>query len=130
MFKRETLGGALIMGRKTWESLPVRPLKNRLNIVVTRGEAEGADHIARDLDEALTIAHDAGHTRVYGMGGASIYEGLLPRVDRLLITEVALDVPDADTFFPAIDESQWREVDTLRLRSADPACTLRDLLRV
>ncbi|MEM9422743.1 MAG: dihydrofolate reductase, partial [Pseudomonadota bacterium] len=42
-FQRETMGGAIIMGRKTWESLPFKPLKNRLNVVVSRGEVEGAD---------------------------------------------------------------------------------------
>ncbi|MBS0124820.1 dihydrofolate reductase [Thetidibacter halocola] len=129
MFKRETLGGALIMGRRTWQSLPVRPLKNRLNIVVTSGTAEGADHVARSLDAALEIARDAGMTRVYGIGGASIYEGLLGRADRLLITEVALDVPDADTRFPAFDETEWHEIQVLPLRADSPACTLHEWMR-
>lgn len=129
MFKRETLGGALIMGRRTWQSLPVKPLKNRLNVVVTRGDADGADHVCRSLDDALATCASAGYSRIYGMGGASIYAGLLDRADRLMITEVDHDVPDADTFFPAIDESQWHGISTRPLRAENPRCHLRELLR-
>lgn len=129
MFKRETLGGALVMGRKTWESLPVKPLKNRLNVVVTRGEAEGADVTARSVEGAVETARKHGYTRIYGIGGAQIYTALLPLTDRLLITEVDLQVPDADTFFPDIDPSAWRLGARLSLRSATPACTLHEFLR-
>lgn len=129
MFKRETLGGALIMGRKTWESLPFKPLKNRLNVVVTRGDAAGACATARSVEEALDTCHAQGHRRVYGIGGAQIYAALLPMADRLLITEVDLDIPDADTFFPDIDPSAWRSTPPLPLRSEAPACILQEYLR-
>lgn len=126
-FARETAGGAVIMGRHTWESLPKRPLPRRLNIVVTSKQVECDS--APSLDAALDLARGAGHARVYGMGGQRVYEGLLPKADRLLITSVDLAVPDADTFFPAIDFGQWRAVETLTLRRQSPVCTLTEYLR-
>lgn len=128
-FMRETMGAAVIMGRKTWESLPVRPLKGRMNIVVTSQGVEGADAQVTDLNAALEAARSAGHARIYGMGGASIYAGLLPVADRLLITHVDLAVPDADTFFPAFNSGDWVETALMPLRAAAPACQLQELLR-
>ncbi|MEC7763879.1 MAG: dihydrofolate reductase [Pseudomonadota bacterium] len=128
MFQRETTGGAIIMGRKTWESLPVKPLKNRLNIVVSR-DAGLTDHVVGSVEDAIALARGEGYTRVYGIGGAGIYAALLPLADRLLVTEVELDVPDADAFFPAFDEAYWFELHRSPLRDADPACVLRDLIR-
>jgi len=128
-FQRETLGGALIMGRRTWESLPKKPLPRRLNCVITRGTADGAD-LARDsMEEALAACAAAGHTRVYGIGGAQIYAGMLPLAHRLLITEVDVEVPDADTFLPRLDEAGWEEIARLTLRAAVPRCVLRELFR-
>ena len=128
-FKNETLGGAVVMGRNTWESLPFRPLKNRLNLVVsTRGVAD-AEHVFPDLDSALEYAEQQGHRRIYGMGGARIYEALLPRADRLLVTEVALDVSEPDTFFPSFSEADWRRTGTFLLRGEDPRCVLHEYLR-
>lgn len=128
MFQRETTGGAIVMGRKTWVSLPVKPLKNRLNIVVSRDTAL-ADNVVGSVEEAVTLARSEGYTRVYGIGGAGIYEAMLPLADRLLVTEVALDVPGADAFFPPFDEDTWRTVAEIRLRQSEPACVLRDLVR-
>ena len=95
-FQRETLGGAVIMGRKTWESLPVKPLPRRLNIVVS-ARTGVAELVAPDVRAAVALAYERGHDRVYGIGGARIYQEMLPLADRLLISEVGLDVPDADT---------------------------------
>jgi len=128
MFQRETTGGAIIMGRRTWESLPVRPLKNRLNITVSR-DPGAADLVAPDCDAALEMAVEAGHTRLYGIGGAGIYRALLPRAERLLVTEVALDVPDADTFFPDFDEAEWQEISARKLGGEGPEAVLRELIR-
>lgn len=130
-FQRETLGGAIIMGRKTWESLPKRPLPRRLNIVVTTAPfATEKDAQFVSLESALDAARAAGHMRVYAIGGAGIYRAFLPKADRLLITEVDLDVPDADTFFPQINSDQWRLTARLPLRSDDPRCTLTEYLRI
>ena len=127
-FKRETLGGALIMGRHTWESLPVKPLTSRLNIVVSR-QADVAETVVPSVEAARALARERGYRRLYGMGGAGIYEALLPVADRLLISEVATEVPDADTHFPRLDPDAWRLIGRTRLRADDPACVLHEYLR-
>ena len=127
-FQRETLGGAVIMGRKTWESLPVKPLPRRLNIVVS-ARPDAAELVAPDVSAAIALAYERGHDRVYGIGGARIYQEMLPLADRLLISEVALDVPDADTFFPDFPAQAWRLVHERVLRAQAPGCVLRDYLR-
>lgn len=127
-FQRETTGGAVIMGRRTWESLPFKPLKNRLNIVVTRDPAIW-ETTAPTPEAALQLAQSAGHARLYGIGGSAIYQALLPRAHRLLITEVETEVKGADAFFPAFDEREWRVIWERRLRADGPGCLLREWLR-
>ncbi len=127
-FQRETTGGAVVMGRKTWDSLPFKPLKNRLNLVVS-SNPDAADHVAATPRAALDHAHSMGYRRVYGIGGAGIYEALLPLADRLLLTEVDLDVRDADTFFPAFDRNEWDCLGSVDLRHEHPRCTLFEYLR-
>ncbi|MCK0119122.1 dihydrofolate reductase [Loktanella sp. F6476L] len=131
MFQRETRGGAVIMGRRTWDSLPeaYRPLKGRHNVVVTRSALDGPDDVVGSIEAAIAACQAAGYTRVYGIGGAGIYGALLPLADRLLITEVDLTVPDADTFFPTFDETEWRQIGQHVLRTEGPACVLRELVK-
>lgn len=108
-FKRRTLGHAVLMGRKTWESIPRRPLKKRLNVVMTRQigyVAEGAE-VVGSLDEALRAAAGHGVEEVFVIGGESIYAAALPRADRLVITHVAVAL-EGDAFFPEVDWSAWR----------------------
>jgi dihydrofolate reductase len=128
MFKRETLGGAIIMGRKTWESLPVKPLKSRLNVVVSR-DPSLHDHVSPSVQGALDLCRAEGYHRIYGIGGQSIYAALLPFAQRLMVTEVDLEIPDADAFFPSFDENDWSEVTRAPLRDEGPACYLRELIR-
>ena len=108
-FKALTSGHAVIMGRKTWESLPARfrPLPGRLNIVMTRDPsyaAEGA-MVVHSMPEALTAA--AGHS-AFVIGGAELYAHALPLADRLELTELAREF-SGDAFFPEIDPTAWRE---------------------
>ena len=108
-FKQLTQGSAVIMGRKTWDSLPprFRPLPGRTNIVVTRQadwQAEGA-HRAGSLADALAQC-DAGQT-VWVISGAQIYAEALPLADRLEVTEIDQDF-DGDAYAPALD-GQWAE---------------------
>ncbi|EBA07720.1 dihydrofolate reductase [Sagittula stellata] len=110
MFKRETLGGAIVMGRKTWESLPFKPLKDRLNIVVSR-DTSLHEHVVGSVEDAIALAQSQGYFRIYGIGGQRIYEAMLPLAHRLLITEVDTVVEEADAFFPDVGEG-WREVST------------------
>lgn len=128
VFQRETLGGAVIMGRKTWESLPVKPLPRRFNIVVSRSPAM-AEHVVPSVAAAVTLAQSQGYTRVYGIGGAGIYAAMLPMANRLLISEVETVVADADTHFPAFDPAEWVEVARYQVRAIGPACTAHEYLR-
>ena len=107
-FKAITMGKPLIMGRKTWESLPKKPLPGRLNIVITRQKnyrAEGAVVVA-DVPSALKAAGAAEEICV--IGGGEIFDMFLAQTDRIYLTEVDLEV-DGDTFFPPLDPAQWTE---------------------
>jgi dihydrofolate reductase len=110
-FRATTGGKPVIMGRKTWESLPeaFRPLPDRHNIVVSRnpGYQPAGASLASSIAEALQIAGDAGE--VFVIGGAEIYRQTLPLADRLYLTEVAA-VVSGDAFFPDLPPGQWREV--------------------
>ncbi len=103
-FKDLTTGHAVVMGRKTWDSLPdrFRPLPGRRNVVVTRTPewfAPGAERVA-SIREALELLSNAEH--VYVIGGAEIYAAALPFADELVLTEIDLAV-EGDTRFPAWD---------------------------
>ena len=118
-FKRTTLGAPVIMGRKTWESLPprFRPLPGRKNIVITRDaqwQAPGA-HAAVSLDEAIAACADADTAWI--TGGAEIFKLAMPRADLAVITEIGADY-DGDTFAPALGPD-WHEV--ARERHLSPA---------
>jgi dihydrofolate reductase len=109
-FRRVTGGCPVIMGRKTWESLPgaFRPLPGRLNIVVSRqssGFAPGAQ-TAASLPEALACAGNS--PEAFVIGGKQLYALALPQARRLMLTEIELDVP-GDAWFPEFDRSRWRE---------------------
>ena len=108
-FKALTSGHAVIMGRKTWESLPprFRPLPGRRNIVISRqaGYAAPGAELADSLDGALRLA--ATEQTAFVIGGAQIYEQAMSVADRLEITEVDLE-PAGDAWFPAIEPSRWR----------------------
>jgi len=108
-FRSLTLGFPCIMGRKTWESLPKRPLPGRPNVVVSRSlaRAEGAA-VVSSLREALR--HCAGHAKAFVCGGASIYEEALPLADRLELTLVRGRF-EGDAFFPEIDAAMWKKTD-------------------
>ncbi|MEZ5755212.1 MAG: dihydrofolate reductase [Paracoccaceae bacterium] len=127
-FQRETTGGAVIMGRRTWESLPFKPLKNRLNIVVTR-DAGLWETTAPTPQAAVEMAQAAGHARIYGIGGQAIYQALLPLAHRLLVTEVEMEVEGADAYFPSFDEAEWRVIHERRLRESRPGCVIREWVR-
>ena len=107
-FKTITMGKPLIMGRKTWDSLPKKPLPARQNIVITRQknfQAEGAVVVA-DAAEALAAAGEAEEICV--IGGGEIYAMFFARAHRIYLTEVDVEV-SGDTRFPAIDPNQWIE---------------------
>lgn len=113
-FKQLTMGHALIVGRKTWESIG-RPLPGRTMIVVTRQpgyQAEGA-RVVHSVEEALRLAREVSPEEAFVAGGADLYRETLPLADRLHLTRIEQEFP-GDTRFPEFDESQWRRVDEER----------------
>ncbi|MEJ8836262.1 dihydrofolate reductase [Ramlibacter sp. AN1133] len=109
-FKRTTLGAPVIMGRKTWDSVPprFRPLPGRRNIVITRDaqwHADGAERAA-SLDEALALG--AGADTVWVTGGAEVFRLALPRADIAVVTEIDAEF-EGDTHAPELGPG-WREV--------------------
>lgn len=108
-FKALTVGHPIVMGRKTWESFPKRPLPERTNIVVTRDArfaGEGAVR-AGSLGEAMDIARRSpGGEAVKVIGGGEIFAETLPLADRLDVTHIEADIP-GDVRFPRIDPELW-----------------------
>lgn len=116
-FKTYTSGKPVIMGRKTWESLPKKPLPNRRNIVISRNTdyvAEGAE-VVNGLQDALALC--AQEAEIIIMGGAQIYAEALPLATDLRITEVDL-VVDGDAFFPVVNQTMFIECERLPHLSA------------
>lgn len=118
-FRETTRGKTVIMGRKTWESLPekFRPLPGRRNIVVTRDRnfvAKGAT-LTHSLEEAVALAGEADEAFV--IGGAELYRQALPLAQRLYLTEVA-QAYEGDVFFPEIQAAEWQETSREEQRSA------------
>lgn len=115
-FKRTTMGNPVVMGRHTWESLPVRPLPGRTNIVVSRDwkyDAGGARVYSAPgtaLAAGRAMARAAGQDEVFIIGGAALYEVLFPSADRLYLTEVATTVPGGDTVLKGFVEAEWEEI--------------------
>jgi len=108
-FKQLTMGHAIVMGRKTFESLP-KLLPGRRSIVVTRRADYHADGaiVAASLPAALSAA--AGDTEVFVIGGGEIYREALPLADRLYVTAVAAADVAGDTYFPAWNPADWKRV--------------------
>jgi dihydrofolate reductase len=109
-FKALTLGKPIIMGRKTWESLPKKPLPSRTNIVVTRDpafRAEGA-HVAYSVEDAIAAAEREEPKEIAIIGGEAIFAAALPCASRIHWTEVMAS-PEGDAFMPPFDLAQWQE---------------------
>jgi len=108
-FKALTTGHCIIMGRKTYESFPKRPLPNRRNVVITNNmdyREEGCE-VVHSVEEAIALCKDDEQSFV--IGGATVYRQFLPLVNKLYLTKVFATF-DADTFFPPIDKEEFREV--------------------
>jgi dihydrofolate reductase len=119
-FRSATAGHAVVMGRRTWESLPprFRPLPGRRNLVLSRDPAftaPGAE-TAPSLDDALDRL--AGETTAFVIGGADLYAQALPQADELMLTEVDRDY-DADAFFPRWNRAEFDEIARDERRGAD-----------
>lgn len=109
-FRTITSGHPILMGRKTFESIG-RPLPNRTNIILTRDKNYQADGciVVNEVEQALNAANELNASEVFIIGGSEIYQLLLPRVQRLYLTEIHQQF-EGDAFFPQLDKSHWHEV--------------------
>ncbi len=117
-FKRLTMGNALIMGKKTWESLPRKPLPGRKNIVLTDVPNEVIDGsvTAYSIEDALSKC--SSEEEVFVIGGGSIYRQFMEKADRLYITHVHRTAP-ADVYFPEPEPGKWKIVESEECVSQD-----------
>lgn len=107
-FKALTTGNTIIMGRKTYDSLPKGALPNRRNIVLSRGKKHLHDcQVYSSLEEALSSCKEDEH--VFIIGGVSVYEKALPLAKELYLTEIEAIPEHADAFFPPFDRSLYKE---------------------
>ena len=137
-FRRVTAKSPMIMGRKTWESLPKRPLPGRPNIVATRNLdflAPGAfvfSSVAAAVAAGRAMAAESGLNEVAVIGGADIYAAALPFATHMTLTEVEAE-REAHVYFPAFERALWRETSAMRIEADadnEAACVIRELERV
>lgn len=121
-FKTTTRGCPVIMGRKTWESLPTKPLPGRDNIVLSRDGQYQAPRarvftaMPAAIAAGRALARAAGRSELFVVGGEAIYAAALPHADRLYITDVDADI-DGDAFFPKFDAGVFAESDSRRIEA-------------
>jgi dihydrofolate reductase len=115
-FKRLTSGNTVIMGKKTWESLPRKPLPGRKNIVLTDNPKESIENsvTAYSIDDALSKCRQ--DEEIFIIGGGSVYRQFMPLADRLFITHVHKKA-SADVYFPEIDSEIWEIAEEKEFRS-------------
>jgi dihydrofolate reductase len=109
-FKRLTTGNTIVMGKRTWESLPKRPLPGRKNVVITDIPEENFEGAVAAYSIQDAIDKCRTDTEVFIIGGGSIYRQFMPYADKLLITHVHKR-SEADVFFPEIDPSVWKAIE-------------------
>ena len=107
-FKELTTGHTILMGRKTFESLPRGPLPNRRNIIISRSlPAQPGAEVYPTIQQAMEAC--ASDEEVFIIGGGEIYRQLLPDTERIYLTRVQASFPDAEVFFPELDPTEWIE---------------------
>ena len=107
-FKQLTTGNTVIMGRKTWDSLPNKPLPNRTNIVITNNTNMEGQAEFMDLTDVILYFIYNKNDDIFIIGGGKIYEELLPMCNRVYVTKIFKDHDQVDTYFPNLDESdKW-----------------------
>jgi dihydrofolate reductase len=117
-FKKLTIGKSVIMGKKTWESLPRKPLPGRKNIVLTDIPYELINCAITAYSMKDAVRKSDKNEEVFVIGGGSIYRQFMPFADRLYITHVHKEAP-ADIFFPEIDQRKWKVVEKKECISED-----------
>lgn len=110
-FKKTTLNHHVLMGRKNFEAMG-KPLPKRTNIILTRNPfflATGC-LVIHSLDEGIELAKKNGEEELFIIGGEQIYRAFIPYYDKLYLTEIDINIPDADTYFPDIDMSEYYSI--------------------
>ncbi len=117
-FRKNTMGKPIVMGRKTFESFGAKALPGRTNIIITRDQSYQASDsiVVHSIDEALKAAGDVDEVMI--IGGASFYEQMLPKADRLYLTFVHAEL-EVDAWFPEINNSDWNKVEKINHKSDD-----------
>lgn len=116
LFKSTTLNHSVIHGRKSYESIG-KPLPNRTNIIVTRNKDYIQEKclIAHSLDEAIQLANDNEENgEIFILGGAQIYTESLGKIDRMYISHVEANFPEADAYFPTFNLNEWEKVSSAK----------------
>lgn len=116
-FKDLTMGSTVVMGRKTYDSLPKKPLPNRLNLVITSKvkdryeiQDDGSIFVSMEYAKTWLINRKAIGDYVFIIGGGQIYKELLPYCDKIYLTKIFHAYEDADTYFPNIDKmDEWKQ---------------------
>lgn len=130
-FKEMTTRHSIIMGSRTFRSLPKGALPNRRNIVLSRTQQDfpGAEWAASPEVALELVGEEA---EAFVIGGAQVYEQMLPYTDKIYLTRVHADFPEADTFFPELDMSEWVELSRTEYPADEKnryATTLLELIR-
>lgn len=117
-FKETTYGHYVLMGRKSYESIPAkfRPLDGRPNVIITRNKdykQEGCKVVA-SLEEGIQFAKDNGERELMIIGGGEIYKQAFAVADRIYLTRVHHHFADADTFFPEVSSTEWKEISRIK----------------
>lgn len=112
-FKRMTKGHCILTGRKNYESIPekYRPLPDRTNIVVTRGDFQNKKglYFVKNIEEGIKLAAEKNEEELFVIGGGEIYKQALDMTDIVYLTRVHGEF-EGDTFFPVLDKRLWKEV--------------------
>ena len=110
-FKTITSGYPVIMGDKTWESLPIKPLPNRRNTVITLNRSADYEHceMVHAIDDAIKLVEK--DEKAFIIGGATIYKLFIDKIDTLYLTYIDAHFDDADVFFPNVDFSKWKLIE-------------------
>ncbi len=132
-FKALTTGYTIIMGRKTFESLPKGALPNRRNVVISRNSdfiCEGAE-LVQSPEEALSLCES--DEKVFIIGGGTIYKSFMKQADSIYLTKIHHDFEDADTFFPDVLDTEWKvtkRVDVDNDEKSEYSYSFIDLVRI
>lgn len=106
-FRKTTTGSPVVMGYNTWLSLPQK-LKNRKNIVISYEDFTGPDEVITDLDQFIND-YEHSEEEYFIIGGGMIYHRFIPHADKIYLTEVEAEVPDADVFFPDFSKENYKK---------------------